>query len=340
MKKPEDNFARCGTCDKYKELKKGAIAGSEQALKWSRKLDKHLAIARAHREYYYAKRYHSLTYLHECLTVMHDKMDHAKTASPVFSHKSKELDSLVKLPISVAGMIAHGHGDVRYAHYGLDIFPHDSNYTIGSMAKLLRDLEGPSKSSSGELFVGSGSSALFRGILKGAEMCEASLALHPETLVQATALPPNLNVQMDNATGDNKNRYVYAYWSLLVAKRIFREVYVNFMIVGHTHDDIDALFGRWSMLLKKENFPTIPALMKSFMDVESIPTIPHLIEEVLDFKSFIEGAILNREEVLVGHTKPQQVKFYLDGTGCQRMKYKLFCTDVEWLGEGGAGIKM
>ena len=113
---------------------------------------------------------------HECLTVMHDKMDHAKTASPVFSHKSKELDNLVKLPMSVIGMIAHGHGDVRYAHYGLDIFPHDSNYTIRSMAKLLRDLEGPPKSSSRQLYVESGSTTLFRDILKGAEMCEASLA--------------------------------------------------------------------------------------------------------------------------------------------------------------------
>ena len=176
VKRPGDYFARCGTCNKYKELRKGAIARSEQALKWSRELDKHLAIARAHREFYYAKRYHSLTYLHECLIVMHDKMDHAKTASLVFSYKSKELDSLVNVLVSVTGMIAHGHGDVRYAHYGLDIFSHDSNYTIGSMAKLLRDLEGPPKSSSRELFVGSGSTALFRGILKGAEMCEASLA--------------------------------------------------------------------------------------------------------------------------------------------------------------------
>ena len=145
---------------------------------------------------------------------------------------------------------------------------------------------------------------------------------------------------MDNATGDNKNRYVYAYWSLLVAKRIFREMYVNFMIVGHTHNNIDALFGRWSMLLKKENFPTIPTLMKSFMDVESIPTIPHLIKEVPNFKSFIDGAILDKDEVLVGHTKPQQVNFYLDGVGCPRMKYKLFCIDVEWLREGGVGIKI
>ena len=41
------------------------------------------------------------------------------------------------------------------------------------------------------------------------------------------------------------------------------------------------------MSLKNKNFPTIPLLMKSFMNVESIPTIPYLIEEVLDFKSFI-----------------------------------------------------
>nr|PNR45284.1 hypothetical protein PHYPA_015055 [Physcomitrium patens] len=340
VKRPGDNFVQCGTCDKYKELRKGAIGGSEQAMKWTKKLEKHLGIARAYREYYYTKRYYSQTYPDECVTIMHDKMDHAKTVSPVFSHKNKKLDALVKLPVSVTGMIAHGHGDVRYAHYGLDIFPHDSNYTIGSMTKLLRDLEEPPKSSSRELFLGSGSTALFRSILKGAEMCKTSLDPQPERLVGATPLPPILNVQMDNAIGENKNRYVFAFWSLLVAKWIFRKVYVNFMIVGHTHDNIDALFGRWNMLLKKENFPTIPALMKSFMDVESIPTIPHLIEEVPDFKNFILGSILDKSEVLRGHTKPQQVKFYLDATGCRKMKYKLFCTDVEWLGEEGAGIKI
>ena len=112
------------------------------------------------------------------------------------------------------------------------------------------------------------------------------------------------------------------------------------MIVGHTHDDIDVLFGRWSMKLKKENFPTIPFLMKSFMDVESIPTIPHLIEEVADFKGFIEGNFNDGNDLLVGHTKPQQVKFYLDSTGCPVMKYKMLCTDADWLGENGRGIKL
>ena len=61
---------------------------------------------------------------------------------------------------------------------------------------------------------------------------------------------------MDNVVSDN-NISFFCFWSLLVAKRVFREVYVNFMLVGHTHDDIDALFGRWSMALQRADFPTI-----------------------------------------------------------------------------------
>jgi hypothetical protein len=213
------------------------------------------------------------------------------------------LDGLMKLPVSVTNMLAHGHGDVRYAHYGLDIFPHDLNYTVGSFAKLLRDLERPPKSSSCQLFDGSKSSPLFAAVLSRAEIYEAVLPPLSGTACPAIPLPPILNVQMDNAARDNKNRFVFCFWSLLVAKGIFREVYVNFMLVGHTHDDIDALFRRWSMLLRKENFPTISLLIKSFMEVELVPTIPHLIEEVPNFKGFIAGCIAEGDEALEGHTK-------------------------------------
>ena len=92
------------------------------------------------------------------------------------------------------------------------------------------------------------------------------------------------------------------------------------------------------MKLKKENFPTVPFLMKSFMDMESIPTIPHLIEEVANFKGFIEGSFNDGNDLLVGHTKPQQVKFYLDSTECPVMKYKMLCTDADWLGENGEAL--
>ena len=66
----------------------------------------------------------------------------------MLSHRSKDLDGLLKLPVSVTGILSHGHGDVHYAHYSLDQFFHDSNYIVGSFAKLLRDLKLPPKSSS------------------------------------------------------------------------------------------------------------------------------------------------------------------------------------------------
>ena len=197
----------------------------------------------------------------------------------------------------------------------------------------------PPKSNTRQLFVNSRSTPLYEALLHGAKVCESSLPPLLEPPILATPLPHILNVQMDNGTSDNKNRFVFCFWSLLVANRIFREVYVNFMIVGHTHDDIDALFGRWSMALKKESFPTIPMLMKSFMDVEAAPTIPCLIEEVPDFKKFIEDDIVDGKSALLGHTKAQQFKFYVDASGCPVMKYKLLCTDDEWLLQDG-GIRL
>ena len=228
-------------------------------------------------------------------------MDHSKTSSPYFSHKSKHMDSFMKLPVSVIGMIAHGHGDVCYAHYGLDIFPNDSNHTVGSIAKLLRDLELPPKHSSRELFSGSRTTPLFTALFAGAEMCTSSLPPLGAEEVLAKPLPPVLNLQLDNATGDNKNRFVFAFCSLLTYHGVFQDVYINFLIVGHMHNDIDALFGRWSYKLRGTDYPTLPLLMKSFMDTESRPVIPHLIEEVPDFKKFVEGYLCTGRDALARH---------------------------------------
>jgi hypothetical protein len=118
-----DNFARCGVCDRVKQLRSACTPRSRAQEVWTNKLKVHLDGQRAHRELYYANRTLSERYPKKVLTIIHDKMDHSKTASPHFSHKSKASDSFMKLPVAVTGMIAHGHGDVRYAHYGLDIFP-------------------------------------------------------------------------------------------------------------------------------------------------------------------------------------------------------------------------
>jgi hypothetical protein len=116
-----DNFARCGQCDKLKKIRVACTRGSCAADLWTKKLEAHGQAQRAHRELYYANRNLSKSKPSKVLTIIHDKMDHSKTACPHFSHKNKAVDSFMKLPVVVTGMIAHGHGDVRYADYGLDI---------------------------------------------------------------------------------------------------------------------------------------------------------------------------------------------------------------------------
>jgi hypothetical protein len=92
------------------------------------------------------------------------------------------------------------------------------NHTVGSIAKLLRDLESPPMYSTREIFVGSGSSPLFLALLTRAAMCEGSLPPPLECPVEAATLPLVLNIQLDNACSDNKNRYVFSFFSLLFTR--------------------------------------------------------------------------------------------------------------------------
>jgi hypothetical protein len=152
----------------------------------------------------------------------------------------------MKLPIAMIGIIAHGHGDFRDTFYRLDICSNNSNHIVGSLAKLLRDLESLPKYSSHQLFVGGGISLLFQALLHGTNVCEGSILPPPKSLVLATPSLPVFNIQLDDACADNKNQYVFSFCSLFIHRGVFYKVYINFFIFGHTHNDIDSFFGRWS----------------------------------------------------------------------------------------------
>jgi len=54
--------------------------------------------------------------------------------------------------------------------------------------------------------------------------------------------PSVLYLQADNCAAENKNVYMLAFLSLLVSLDVFQEVYLSFLLVRHTHEDIDQLF--------------------------------------------------------------------------------------------------
>ena len=114
-----------------------------------------------------------------------------------------------------------------------------------------------------ELFIVPLQNSFFEALLHGKSRCLASILLSFANMLPphflgrlAVPLPRKLFLQLDNSTKDNKNRYVMAFCSLLTAKRVFKEVTVGFLIVGHTHEDIDAHFNCLSKLLKMKNIRT------------------------------------------------------------------------------------
>ncbi len=71
------------------------------------------------------------------LCVIHDKMDCAKTTLQRLVMANKMICRLGQLPITLMGMIAHGHGDERYAQYSIESWLNDPNFMIESLLQLL-----------------------------------------------------------------------------------------------------------------------------------------------------------------------------------------------------------
>ena len=263
---------------------------------------------------------------------------------------TKATSGLGQIPVSVTGMLTYGHGDGAYAHYSTAFWPGDSNFTISSICRVLRALERPPVKDSKELFIAPPQNSFFKGLLHGKSKCSASIPSSSANGVPlpfpgrpAVPLPKKLFLQLDNSAKDNKNRYVMAFCSLLTAKRVFKEVTVGFLIVGHTHEDIDVHFSYLSKLLKMKNTCVHTDLMKAFMDSQKTTAfIPELVQEVADFKKFLQGYQHNGANKLIELGEMHLFKFYVeekgDDMGWLVMRYKVrsqilrisICPFFEW----------
>jgi CO dehydrogenase nickel-insertion accessory protein CooC1 len=78
-------------------------------------------------------------------------------------------------------------------------------------------------------------------------------------------LPKKLLLQMNNYMKDNKNQHFLAILSLFIVKDVFNEVKLKFLVVGHTHENIDGCFGYLSKMLKEQQNYILANLMKAFI---------------------------------------------------------------------------
>jgi hypothetical protein len=72
----------------------------------------------------------------------------------------------------------------------------------------------------------------------------------------------NFLLWMDNCVKDNNNRHLLTFLSFVMVKDVFEEVKLGFLVISHTHEDINGCFGYLSKKLKKENNYILVDLMR------------------------------------------------------------------------------
>ena len=152
---------------------------------------------------------------------------------------------------------------------------------------------------------------------------------------QRGRLPPVLRIQADNCGRENKNVYILGLCATLVALGFFKEIQLSFLIVGHTHEDIDQRFSYISSALKRQDIDSLEEMLQIIRErptfTEPFIHAEHL-EHIRDWKSFITPYL--REDAFVGISKPHHFRFYMQNNK-PHVQYKDYARSLLWIPENG-----
>ena len=148
------------------------------------------------------------------------------------------------------------------------------------------------------------------------------------------SLPEVLYLQMDNCARENKNKYVFAFCALLVELGIFRKIKVSFLMVGHTHEDVDQMFSRYSTYLARCDSFTMDSLMDAFEKSYTPTPTAILLDNLPDFVTWLKPYMAN---IVKLQSYPHVFKFIRNRQGKSELLVKKWSTDIDWLSCSGEG---
>ena len=102
--------------------------------------------------------------------------------------------------------------------------------------------------------------------------------------------PPVLWLQMDNASGENKNKWVLAFLCWLVQCGWFFEIVVSFLPPGHTHVDVDQMFSTLAIWLLTHTLWFLTDLVRMLSTVyQKQGTVPQgsYLQTIFNWKGFL-----------------------------------------------------
>ena len=73
---------------------------------------------------------------------------------------------------------------------------------------------------------------------------------------------------MDNYSINNRTYFVFAFLFLLIGRRVFEIVEVGFLLVRHTHENIDGTYGKLSAKLMHKDIFSLSKIMDTYRTCE------------------------------------------------------------------------
>ncbi|KXJ07141.1 hypothetical protein AC249_AIPGENE5999 [Exaiptasia diaphana] len=145
-----------------------------------------------------------------------------------------------------------------------------------------------------------------------------------QSLTKDNRLPPYLLLQMDNCYRECKNKYIMAFASHLVEIKMFKEVHISYLMVGHAHEDVDQFFSRISVKLRNKDVMTLPELHNTI--ATSYKPTPEScdIDVMFDISGWLKPHII---KPLKNHVFPHSFKYYLGENGKAFLLYKNWADD-------------
>ena len=287
------DFATCSTCAAISAMRTKALKEKNRTLFLDcvAIMKEHMRCVTTRRRRYYEHIALSRQLPNEHLTIILDAMDHGKLDSPLWNSATrwdKSHKDLKYFPVHLMGALSFGF-DGLSRH----LFFHDTllggetagmNGTVEYVLRVLTHLKAHSK-----------------------------LPNHPTKR--------ELHLQFDNC-GDNKNWLVLGFAQLLVTSRLFTAVTVDFLPVGHTHENIDQMFRTVAGIVRHDKVSAMNTLPK-LMGVLQAKLKAVQCEDVLTYGDFAKALVpllvsarccrigQNVSEV-TGHQIPLSYKFIND----------------------------
>jgi hypothetical protein len=309
-------FSLCPECVKFIEIRQHVLNDVERQAVKAAESTHHKSVRMERISYYLRRQLATLTPM-TCFSIIIDGADQSAFGSPHHYIHSK-------------GRTTHTHSHTLTHLHATAPLDDDNNWRIAThlMGALVHGHE-----CHGFTFL----TNIKHGTNITIETLHRVLLYHFEQHHRRPFVQRTLYLQLDNTTKQCKSKYMLGYMALLVAWFVFAETMLSFLIVGHTHEDIDQMFSRIAVWLRKNNATSRigfrDAILKAFTKPDWTGTTQAAdIESAANISEFLEGflapmgSVPNGPGQREGITSFHQFKFtMLEGAVIMRVR--------EWSGD-------